>query len=121
MIDIKLDSTSHDTVIVNHDLTLITDLDALVQSIKIRLKTFFAEWILDTRIGVRYFEDILVKNPNLTQVEALLKSEILNTPNVNSLLSFASNYDPVARTLSVSFSCDSVFGPITMTNFGLGV
>lgn len=118
MIDIACDST-HDLIYKNHDLQLISDLDALVQSLSFRLKCFYGEWQLNTTVGVRYFQDILVKNPDLAKVESLIKSEILNTPNVNSLLSFDLNYDPINRTASITFTCDSIYGIVDVSNYSL--
>jgi hypothetical protein len=119
MIDIKLDPTTNDLSYNGHDLELLTDVDALVQSLLIRLRTFYGEWDLNTSIGVRYFEDIMVKNPDLGKVESLLKAEILSTPGVNSLLSFDLIYDAKARTAAITFTCDSTFGVVPVNNMRL--
>jgi len=121
MIDIKLDPVSHDLFTVDNDLVLVDGADALVQNLKIRLWTFFGEWFLNTSSGLRYFEDILVKNPNLPRVEILIKAIILETDEVNQLLEFDFTYDARQRSASVSFTVDTIYGPLSINDLNLGV
>jgi hypothetical protein len=118
MQDIALDSTN-DLNIVEGDLVIITESNLISQNLKIRLLTFYGEFFRDTRKGVRYFEDILVKSPSLPKIETLLKNEILGTEGVNKLLSFALVYDASIRRATVSFSVDTTFGIVDINNIAL--
>lgn len=120
MVDLKLDTT-HDLAVESFDLVLIDGSEQVAQHLKIRLWFFFAEWYLDNTKGVRYFEDVLVKNPNLPNIETLLKAEILGTEEVNQLLEFSTEYSASERTLSVSFKVDTDYGPVDVTDLNLGV
>jgi hypothetical protein len=119
--DIALDTTTHDLLLSNLDLSLVDTIDRVAQQLKIRLWFFFTEWFLDTGYGVRFFEDILVKNPNLPRVETLLKEAIKGTPDVNRILEFQLNYTPLGRSVALTFMVDTTFGPLLMPGISLGV
>ena len=108
--DIKLDGVTHDLLIENFDLVIIDELDQLVQNLKIRLWFFFKEWYIDTSKGIRFFDDIMVKNPNLPSIEALLKEEILGTGGVNEILEFQLVFNRAGRSMAVNFKVNTDFG-----------
>lgn len=110
MKDLKLDELTHDLQVTDYDLTFVNGIELVAQQLKIRLWFFHAEWYLDTSVGIRFFEDVLVKNPDLGSIENLLKETILSTPNVNSILEFTLNYDNSLRKLTVTFSVDTTYG-----------
>lgn len=58
------------------------DQAAVAQSIKISVRMFFSEYWLDESIGVRWREDILVKNPNKLVVRELIRRAIARVPDV---------------------------------------
>lgn len=74
--DLKL---INDLVIENGDLVLVEGSTAAAQRIRHRLLTFRGEWFLDLVFGPTYREDILIKNPRLDVVTAVIKSEILKS------------------------------------------
>mgnify|MGYP003403386539 CR=1 FL=1 len=108
--DILLDTNSHDLDTSGYTLHLSDGLAATAQRIKIRLKFFLGEWFLDTAQGVPYYEDILVKNPDLNIVKADLQKQILTTPEVKELLSFDLALNNQTRTLNVTFSALTTSG-----------
>jgi hypothetical protein len=120
MIDLQLDELTHALTTTANDLVLTTGVDTLVQNLKIRLQTYYGEWAFDTSKGVRYFQSILIKNPDLVKIKSILKNEILGTDEVNKLLAFSVEYAPVARTLVVSFQIDTIYGPVSVEPFTLG-
>jgi hypothetical protein len=65
MKDLKLDLITNDIVIENGDFAWVEGLDLVVQILMIRLKFFYGECAFDTSRGVKYFETIYVKNPNI--------------------------------------------------------
>lgn len=86
--------------------------DKIAQEIKINLLTFLGEWFLDETWGVPYLEDILIKNPRMSLVEAILREHVESIPDVNSVTSFGLNWDRAKRTLNIDFGCDTTLGPI---------
>lgn len=86
--------------------------DKVAQEIKINLLTFLGEWFLDETWGVPYLEDILIKNPRMSLVEAILREHIAEVPDVYSITSFGLNWDRAKRTLNVDFGCETLLGPI---------
>ncbi|HCU24075.1 MAG TPA: hypothetical protein DF383_03580, partial [Deltaproteobacteria bacterium] len=75
-----------DLDISSNRLKLTTDIEAIRQHLLVKFRIFLGEWFLDTRVGLPYFEEIFVKNPNLAAVSELLKLEITDTPGVIELL-----------------------------------
>jgi len=114
-------STTGDIIIENGDLQLVAGVEELQQRLLTRLRWFYGEYQFDVTLGVRYFEDILVKNPNLPNIEVLLKNMIAETDGVNKITSFQFSYDPVRRSASVSFDVESIYGTIELDKITLGV
>ncbi len=119
--DLKCDKVTNDIQILNGDLALVSEVEELQQRLLTRLRWFYGEYVFDTSNGMRYFEDILVKNPNLPNIENLLKSIISETDGVNKILSFKLEYDPKQRTASIFFEVDTVYGNLNVENLPLGV
>lgn len=57
---------------------------AIAQRIRSRLLFFSGEWFLDTRLGMPYFDQILIKNPRLPVVSAIFRKAVRTTPGVVS-------------------------------------
>lgn len=110
MKDILLDLVTHDLKIENFDLSLVTGIDRVLQNLKIRLWFFFTEWFLDTSKGVPFFQEIMIKNPDLNSNEALLKDVIIGTVDVLEILSFDLNFDSATREQVVNFEVNTTFG-----------
>ena len=113
MKDIKLDSIEHDLLIENFDLSIVTGIDRVVQNLKIRLWFFFQEWFLDTSKGIRFYQDVHIKNPDLSVVEALVKEEIMGTEDVLEILNFDLTFESAQRKLSIDFEVNTTFGQTT--------
>jgi hypothetical protein len=112
LMDLAVDLLTHDLSIENFDLELRQDIDRVRHSLKIRLWFFKAEWFLDTTYGVPFYEDILVKNPNVPNIDNIIKATILDTADVNAILAYTSNFDNATRKLTVTFTVDTTFGPL---------
>jgi hypothetical protein len=118
MIDLFLDLVEHDLVVANYDLVLVADADQVRQATKMRLLTIFSEWFLDTRVGIRYFDVVCTKNPDLSLIDSIMKATIIETPGIRELLSYSSEIDRARRTLTISFEANTTYGNI---NLSLGV
>ena len=114
MSDLKL-ATDHDLDVSENDLIIIDGQTEIKQSLKTRLLMVKGDWYLDTTTGLPYYEDIWVKNPNLANIDALIKAEILDTPGVTGLIAYDSEFDDTLRKLTVSFTVDTNNGQIPIT------
>lgn len=104
---------TNDLTIVKGDLVLLSHSDALGQSIRDRLATFRGEWFLDLLFGPDYREDILVKNPILDIVSAIIKDEILKSVS-GTFTEFDSSFDS-QRLLTISYTIDTIVGVLSDT------
>ena len=119
--DLALSRSTHDMVwqLTNpHDpipkfaFWAIEGQDRVAQQVKMTLLAFLGEWFLDTNFGIPYLEEILVKNPRLSSVEAILRSRIKAVPDLVRLTFFGMEFDRMRRTLRVDFNADTNLGPI---------
>lgn len=119
-IDLALDPDTHDLYIAGNDINLVKNADELEQNLKIRLQFFLNEWFLNILVGVPFYADILVKNPNISNIDSILKGKILDTPGVNEILEYDSTFDNTARTYSVTFKIRTQYGEsdLTVSLFG---
>lgn len=103
-------TTTNDVEIANNDLRIVLGREEIAQILRQELRFFFAEWFLDTSKGLPWFERILVKNPDVGEVDALFKNKILASPGVIELLSFSLDLDVATRSLTLAFSARTVDG-----------
>ena len=103
MSDIKLDADGDLFLDDSDSLVLVENSEAIAQQLSIRFKFSLDEWFLDTRIGVPFFQEILVKSPNFTRVRGIYRQLILTTPGIESIEEFSLTLDSPTRTLSLSF------------------
>lgn len=98
--DLKLESRDLDTT--NAQLSLVSGTEAIAQHIGIRLRTFLGEWLLDEKVGIPYFTDILVKNPNPAILQKIFRDCIAETPGVLSIEDYEIDLDAATRELSIT-------------------
>ena len=97
-----LDPETHDLVIENGSPVRVSGEAAVAQSIKHRLLFFKGEYFLDVRQGMPWRTQILIKNPDLSQLRDLFRQAILQDPEVVDVPSVDLSLD--GRTLSVSWT-----------------
>ena len=112
MIDVGMNIETNDIVLENNDYIVVDGAQRVAQQVKIALQLLRGEWFLDTRKGVPYFEDILVKSPNLKNIKAILRNTIASVQDVTSVNSINLVYNRASRTLGVEFSANSPYGII---------
>lgn len=111
MSDLQIDKQlQNDLVFEQGDLVLVTDLAYVQQRLRIRLDFAQGEWFLDTSVGVPYKEQILVRNPNLQVISAILRDRILSMPEIIRLTSFDLSFDNPTGVLRLTFTCVTPFG-----------
>lgn len=103
----------NDLIVVNGDLVLVADMAAIKQEIYIRLQFVAGEWFLDTTAGLPYFENILVKSPNLAAIRTIFMDEILASAGVKSVLKLDLTFNTKQRSLTVDFSVNTDLGLLT--------
>lgn len=126
MADISLDlsnptlSTYKDLLILENDLVLTSDADPdgtqpVLQDILQRLSFFLGEWFMDNTQGLPWFQQILIKNPDQSKIDALFLNTIMGTPGVIQVNAYSFTVNSTQRILSVSFNALSTSGPINYT------
>ncbi|HMD69401.1 MAG TPA: hypothetical protein VKF42_11020 [Chitinivibrionales bacterium] len=99
-----------------NDGGIVAGKDQVRQNIEDRLRMVYGEWFLNTEIGVPWFDKVLVKNPDLSAIDIILKSTILDTIEVTELLAYKSALDRTRRKFSVTFTALSIYGNIVFNN-----
>lgn len=115
MKDLLLDLLENDLRVDTFNLSLVDGLDYIRQKLQIRLQFFYGEWFLDTTQGIKYFDEIFIKNPTLSRVQSILKAAITDTPGVNELLKMECSIDNARRKLLVTFTVNTTYGNTTMS------
>lgn len=77
-----------------------------------RLQLFLGEWFADKRVGVPYFQTILVKNPDPVVARQVLRQVILSVPCVVSVGKLQFDYDARQRKASFYFEALATDGRV---------
>ena len=108
-LDLLLDDNG--VVLRSGDWAFAIDREGIQQRIGQTLRTIAGEWFLDLDYGLPYFEQILVKNPNLPSVQDLFRRALLSVKGVSSVERLTLSLDTTSRTLTVSW--------VVLTDLGL--
>lgn len=108
-LDLLLDDNG--VVLRSGDWAFALDREGIQQRISQVLKTIAGEWFLDLDFGLPYFEQVLVKNPNLPSVQDLFRRALLSVKGVSSVERLTLSLDTTQRTLTVSW--------VVLTDLGL--
>lgn len=92
-----------DLELVNGTTRIIRDGAYARQRVSVSLDFFLAEWFLDTKQGMPYFRDVLIKNPNSDTIRSVFKRRILQTPGIVSVDRLAVTLDTTARVAHIDF------------------
>ena len=76
--------------------------ESVRQAVRVRLRWFLAEWRFWPDTGVPYFEDILLKDPDLLRVRRIVREEAMSVEGVTDAQGIAVNVDVSARRASIS-------------------
>jgi len=104
---------NNDLFLQDGSIALVDEGAEVVQHVRTRLLFYQGEWFLDLTAGVAYFQDIFIKPVNLSNIESVLKTEILLTDGVEKLIAFSMDYvGESQRQLTVEFSAETIYGII---------
>ena len=101
MLDILLTPEGDLNITESGDIRLT---ESVRQAVRIRLLWFFAEWRFAPRLGVPYFEDVLVKNPNIARIRAHVRREVLGVREVRDIRNLRVDVDAGSRRAVISFA-----------------
>lgn len=111
MADIALD-TDGDLLLGDDSLVLAEGDDAIVQQLTIRFKFILGEWFLDRRQGLPLFDEVLVKNPELSRVRSIFRQTILTTPGIATIEEFTLTLESATRKASMVFLAKKTDGEL---------
>ncbi len=98
--DILLNN-SHGIVFVNGDMVMTTEDQSLPQRIKQKLLSFRGEWVFDESRGLPFIQEILIKDYDLSRIEAIYLQELKNIDGIAEILVFDIGVDDKTRKLSI--------------------
>jgi len=98
--DFKLNKDGYLTEI-NGDLVFVYNDDQLRQQVIQKLKVFKGEWFINRLEGLDYYEYILVKNPNISLIEASIRYAVLSVPGVYNIDYINLSFNNKTRTLKI--------------------
>jgi hypothetical protein len=112
--DFKIDDNG-DLVKRNGDLVLVSGKEEIAQRLKSRFKTFYREWVYDTRRGFPTVGKggMFDSSTPLIFRLAMLRKYILDTAGIISVTTFDPTVDQVAKVLSVAVTAQTEYGEIT--------
>lgn len=82
-------------------LRILKGVDAIRQRIMVRLRFFKAEWFLDKRQGMPYYQVVFVKNPDLSLIQSVFRRAILTTPGVLTIAKMRVSHSKADRTFII--------------------
>lgn len=112
MADLQLSTLDDDLDLTGEKLSIVDGDDAIIQHLLVRLRFFKGEWFLDERVGVPYYDTILVKNPDFIAIRSIFRNAILSTPGIANLDSLTTSFEASTRKLTVSFAAIKTDGGV---------
>ena len=100
-------------------LAMTGDLPGIKQQVTLRLGFFKGEWFLDEDAGVPWYEEIIVKNPNLLRIREIFREAILSVAGVEEITFLDLLFATYSRTLSVNFKASTNLGELGINLSGL--
>lgn len=106
MVDLLLDKDTGDLALT--DSGDITVTDSVQQAVRIRLLWFLEEWRLGPSLGFPYFQQMLVKNPNVAKLKYLLRKTVLDVDEVTDVTDIDFSIDKQTRhsTVKITYTTD---------------
>lgn len=95
--------------VVGGDFSVVAGSEAVPQGARLRVGLFAGESYVDGSKGVRYLEDVLVKNADPLVVRAELAAALLETPDVTDVVGAQLLREEGTRDASISFELSTVY------------
>lgn len=97
----------------------LTNIEAVAQAIKSRLKLLRGEWWEDPTDGLPLWQEILGKRTPKGAIDRIIQERILGTTNVREISYMSSSYDPNTRAYTFYCVVDTIYGQTVITNQGV--
>lgn len=96
---------------------LVSGADAVAQRLRVRLKLWRGEWLLDANVGFPW-RSILGEKGTERLLEVMLRRAITECPGVRSLDRFALSVNANTRVATCAFTVTTITGePVTIEDF----
>jgi len=73
------------------------------QAIRIRLLWFFGEWRFAPALGIPYWEEIFIKNPNIIRIRRIIRNQVLSVNEVQDVRNIDIYINSKTRIAQISF------------------
>lgn len=111
MTGIALDETTNDIYLdESGNLALCKDIEAVKTSVSCATKTNYGEIVLNTRLGIPYFETIFTAHPDIELWKSYMKEAILSVPKVLGIVAFKTYIDYQKSLLKYTIVINTEFG-----------
>lgn len=100
--DLKLVNGSGDLDDSTNEIVLVDGAAAIAQDLTCRLQTFYGEYFLDQKVGMPFFRDFFVKNPNKRVMNFAVRILVEETQGIKEVVELLVNYDNRSRVLNIS-------------------
>lgn len=87
--------------------------DGVGQAALTRLRLYTGEWFVDVNDGTPWRTDVLGKYTR-DAYDTVVKQRVLGTPGVRQILDYESTFNGGTRTLSITFTLDTIYGVTTV-------
>ena len=77
--------------------------DSVRQAARIRLQWFSGEWRFAPEFGVPYYDDILIKKPNIAKIRGIVRDEVLSVEEARDVGNIGIGIDNPARRAVFAF------------------
>ena len=111
LVDFYIDPDTGDIDLNNIRLTT-PDGEAVAQKVRIRLKFFFREWILNPDQGTKWLETVLKKGATDYNVNQEIQRRILGTEGVRALENYSFERNDAERSFSCYFDIITDFDTV---------
>ena len=100
--DLQVDSEG-DIILVNGDLSQVTDDEAIGQAVRIALRAIKGEWFLNTEFGLDH--DVIFRRPySIPRIRREIRRVVFSIPGVVAMGNFQAGFDQTTqRQLNFSF------------------
>ncbi len=96
-------------------MQIVTGRPAILQDVTQTLQFLYGEWFLDSTKGLPYFQQVLVKAPDLNAIQGIFADAILAVNGILELLTFEFDFDAPSRLLTITFSARTTDGIINVS------
>jgi hypothetical protein len=105
--DILLDNSGDIAISDTADISIK---HSIRQDVKIRLQWFLEEWRFNPEVGIPYFEEVFIKNPNTDLIAHIFRGEAIKADCVKEVTNVLVEVDGKSRKVTVKFTIITDYG-----------